>query len=133
MDRSGDDFRQLISEGVDIVFANEEEAKMLYGCSPEDSAKKIAAQGATAVVKLGADGAIIHQGDEMHRVPAAKVKNVVDTNGAGDIYAAGFLYGLVSGRSLPDCGKIAAALAADVISHIGVTVSDNALATARNS
>lgn len=133
VDRSGDDFRQLISEGVDIVFANEEEAKMLYDCSPEETAKKIAEQGATAVIKLGANPAIIRKGEEEHRVPAAKVDNVVDTNGAGDIYAAGFLFGLVSGRPLPDCGKIAAALAADVISHTGVTVSDDALTAARNT
>ena len=132
VNRSREDFRRLIAEGVDIVFANEEEARLLYDCSPQETARKIAEQGAIAVIKLGADGAIIRRGNEEHHVPAAAVAEVVDTNGAGDIFASGFLYGYVSGRALPDCGKIATTLAADVISRVGVSVSDKALAQARS-
>lgn len=130
--RSGDDFRRLIGEGIDVVFANEEEARLLYDCSPDETARKIAEQGAIAVVKLGADGALIQTRKEKHRIAAAPVAEVVDTNGAGDTFASGFLYGLAAGRPLPDCGKMAATLAADVITRIGVTVSDDALARVAN-
>ena len=85
-----------------------------------------------AVIKLGAKGALIQTKEEKHRVSASAVEKVIDSNGAGDIFASGFLYGYTQGRSLPDCGKMAAALAADVISRIGVTVSDKALSAARN-
>lgn len=130
--RSGDDFRRLIDAGVDIIFANEEEAKLLYDCSPEETAQKLADKGVLAVIKLGAKGALIQTKEEKHRVSASAVEKVIDSNGAGDIFASGFLYGYTQGRSLPDCGKMAAALAADVISRIGVTVSDKALSAARN-
>jgi len=132
VERSKQDFLKLIGNGADIIFANKEEASMLYGSTPEEAARKIAGTGALAVIKLGADGALIRKGKEEHRVPAEPA-TVVDTNGAGDIFASGFLHGYSAGRSLPDCGKMAAVLAADVIGRVGVTVSEEALETVRQS
>lgn len=131
VERNKEDFLELIGNGADIVFANKDEACMLYDSTAEEAAQKIAATGALAVVKLGADGALIRRGDEEHRI-AAEPATVVDTNGAGDVFASGFLHGLVNGRSLPECGKMAAVLAADVIGRVGVTVSEEALETVRN-
>lgn len=131
VERSKADFLALIGNGADIIFANKDEACMLYDSTAEEAARRIAGAGALAIVKLGADGALIRKGEEEHRVPAEPA-TVVDTNGAGDIFAAGFLHGYVNGRSLPVCGKMAAILAADVIGRIGVTVSDEALAKVRS-
>ena len=102
---------------------------MLYGTTAEDAAMRIAATGAIAVVKLGADGALIQKGQEQVRIAPVPTQ-VVDTTAAGDMFAAGFLYGFTSGRSLAASGRIAATLASDVISRIGATVSDVALGTA---
>jgi sugar/nucleoside kinase (ribokinase family) len=126
VDRHGDDFRSLIENHVDIVFANQEEAKLLYGLTPEETAAKIASTGATAVIKLGAKGALIQRGSEMVRIDPVKT-TVVDTTAAGDMFAAGFLYGFSSDKPLATSGKIAATLASDVISRIGGVVSDGAL------
>lgn len=129
VNRSGDDFRRLIDAGVDILFANEEEARLLYDYPPEETARRLAEKGVLAVIKLGDKGALIQNREEKHSVSAVPVEKVADTNGAGDIFASGFLHGYVAGRSLPDCGRMAATLAADVISRVGVTVSEKALAT----
>jgi sugar/nucleoside kinase (ribokinase family) len=129
VDRSREAFLKVIADDADIVFANREEAKMLYGTTAEDAAVRIAATGAIAVVKLGADGALIQKGNEQFRIAPVPTQ-VVDTTAAGDMFAAGFLYGFTSGRTLAASGQIAATLASDVISRVGATVSDVALGTA---
>ncbi|MBM4252336.1 MAG: adenosine kinase [Deltaproteobacteria bacterium] len=129
VERSRDAFVSVIKDHADIVFANREEAKLLYGTSAEDAAERIAATGAIAVVKLGADGALVQKGREQHRIHPVPTQ-VVDTTAAGDMFAAGFLYGFTSGKSLDVAGRIAATLASDVISRVGATVSDVALGTA---
>ena len=129
VDRSREAFLKVIADDADIVFANREEAKMLYGTTAEDAAVRIAATGAIAVVKLGADGALIQKGHEQFRIAPVPTQ-VVDTTAAGDMFAAGFLYGFTSGRTLAASGQIAATLASDVISRVGATVSDIALGTA---
>lgn len=109
-----------LSEQVDIIFANEEEALRLTRSSDLDAAlDRLAAGGQTVAVTLGADGSVVTRGGERTRVPAAPVAAVVDTTGAGDSYAAGFLYGLVNDLPLERCAQIGALAAAEVVSHIG--------------
>jgi sugar/nucleoside kinase (ribokinase family) len=120
------DFLDMIKKCADVVFANEEEAKLLFNSTAEEAGLRIANTGAIAVIKLGARGAIICQEDKVISVGAVKTK-VVDTTAAGDMFAGGFLYGLTSGCSLEESGKIAAALASDVISRFGAKLSDEAI------
>ncbi len=128
--RSHADFLQVIEDDADIVFANREEAIMLYGGTPEAAAAKIAATGAIAVIKLGAEGALVQKGDEVFRIKPV-VTTVLDTTAAGDMFAAGFLFGYTSGKSLQVSGQMAATVASDVISRVGATVSDAALAAVK--
>jgi sugar/nucleoside kinase (ribokinase family) len=130
VDRNRDDFVSLIESEADIVFANREEAKLLFNTTPEETARRIAATGSIAVVKLGADGALIVKGKEEFRISPVPTQ-VVDTTAAGDMFAAGFLHGFLKGRDLNACGKIAATLASDVISRVGAAVSIEALEAAR--
>jgi sugar/nucleoside kinase (ribokinase family) len=127
VDRNRDAFLRVVAEDADVVFSNKEEARMLFGSTPENAAATIAKAGAIAVIKLGAEGALIQQGDRAVRIAPVQTE-VVDTTAAGDMFAAGFLFGLTSGKSLEISGKIAATLASDVISRVGATVSDSALA-----
>ena len=126
VDRNRDDFIRLISQEADIVFANKEEAKILFQDSPEAAGKRIAETGSIAVIKLGAEGALICKGAEQFRISPVPT-TVVDTTAAGDMFAAGFLHGFLKGRSMDVCGQIAATLASDVISRVGASVSSEAL------
>ena len=128
--RSREAFLAVIEADADIVFANKEEAAMLYGGTPELAAEKIAKTGAVAVIKLGAEGAVIQKGAEQWRIKPVATK-VVDTTAAGDMFAAGFLYGFTSGKSLAVSGQMAATVASDVISRVGAVVSDQALASVK--
>lgn len=128
--RNRDDFIKLITDEADIVFANKEEARLLFNTTPEDAARRIADTGSIAVVKLGADGALVIKGKDEYRI-APVATTVVDTTAAGDMFAAGFLHGFLKNRSLDVCGVMAATLASDVISRVGAKVSEKALATVR--
>jgi sugar/nucleoside kinase (ribokinase family) len=130
VDRNKNDFNEIIVNNADIVFANREEAKLLYGTTPEKTALRIAESGAIAVIKLGADGAVIGRGSDLIKVPSIPTK-VIDTTAAGDMFAAGFLHGYLRDRDLKSCGHIAATLASDVISRIGANLSDSAITSAR--
>jgi sugar/nucleoside kinase (ribokinase family) len=113
-------FRELVAGEVDILFANEAEICSLY--ETDDFAAAVAAvRGHVAVAALtrSAAGSVILAGDEAHPVAAVPVERVVDTTGAGDLYAAGFLYGLTRGVALPKCGAIGSLCAAEIISHVG--------------
>ena len=119
-----DFFSLLLKEYVDIVFANEEEAKAYTGKEhPEEALTELAKECIIAVVKMGDKGAYVQRDDERVRVAAWPVEEVIDTTGAGDYFAAGFLYGLVSGRTLEECAKIASVLSGEVIQVIGTTLS----------
>lgn len=120
------EFAKVIEEQADIVFANEAEAKLLYGSSPEETAQRICKTGAIAVIKLGARGAFIQDAKQSVRIEAVPT-NVVDTTGAGDMFAAGFLYGYISDIGLERSGQIAAYLASDVISRYGAHLSEEAV------
>ena len=113
-------FRELVAGEVDILFANEAEICSLY--ETEDFAAAAAAvKGHVAVAALtrSAHGSLVLGGGKAHTVAAAPVEHVVDTTGAGDLYAAGFLYGLTHGLPLPKCGVIGSLCAAEIISHVG--------------
>ena len=116
-------FSLLISKYVDIVFANEEEAKAFTGKEPKEALEIIGKLCSIAFVIIGCKGSLIRKGTEEVRVSAIPVKKVIDTTGAGDYFAAGFLYGLTCGYSLEKCAKIGSILSGNVIQVIGTTIS----------
>jgi sugar/nucleoside kinase (ribokinase family) len=118
--RHRDDFRDLVDGHVDILFANEAEICSLYE-THDFAAAAAAVRGQVSIAALtrSAAGSVILTSDAEHRVAAAPVAHVVDTTGAGDLYASGFLYGLTHGLPLPICGEIGSLCAAEIISHVG--------------
>ncbi len=108
----------LTKKYVDIVFANEEEAKAFTGKEPEAALEEISGMCKYAIVKVGSKGSLIKSGNEKVEVGVIPVKSV-DTTGAGDFYAAGFLHGLSQNLSLEQCGKLGSILAGKVIEVIG--------------
>lgn len=116
--------------GIDVVFANEDEIRALFPTRREvpfaDLASELASHGVLAAVKVGADGAWIAQGSERHRIEPVRVAQVLDTNGAGDAWAAGFLFGLLRGWSLPDCGRLASHMGAETVRHMGPIIPPSA-------
>lgn len=120
VDRHRDDFLDLVENGVDILFANEEEITKLYGVDSFDAGiDAVRGMCEIAAVTKGKEGSVVVTADEQVAVEAHQVPKRVDTTGAGDLYAAGFLYGLTQGRSLFDCGRLGSIAAAAVIGHIG--------------
>jgi sugar/nucleoside kinase (ribokinase family) len=121
IDRHGDDFRALIEDGlIDILFANHLELAALTG--EDDIEAGIAAlkdKVPTLVVTRSAEGAVGVRDGERAEVAAEPIDEVVDTTGAGDLFAAGFLYGHVRGESLERCLRMGAICAAEIISHYG--------------
>ncbi|TCZ58684.1 adenosine kinase [Roseicella aquatilis] len=112
-------FQKLVREEVDILFANESEILSLYETDDfEEAARQASGEVALAVLTRSAEGSVIVAGEDRHEV-AAKATRVVDTTGAGDAYAAGFLAAHARGLPLPECGRWGSAAAAEVISHVG--------------
>ena len=109
---------------IDIIFANEEEAKALTQMSAEESLHHIANNVEIAVVKVGKNGSLIKRSNETATISCNKV-DVVDTTGAGDMYAAGFLYGLIKGYDLERCGNIGNHLAESIIQVIGAKMDED--------
>jgi sugar/nucleoside kinase (ribokinase family) len=118
-----DFLNEIIDKYTDIVFANEEESKALTGLDPEESVKSLQKRVDIAVVKTGADGSLIAMNGEITKVPANTVK-VIDTTGAGDLYASGFLYGLINNYAPYECGLAGTILGGEVIQHIGAKIPD---------
>lgn len=116
---------QIVNKYVDILFANEEEAKAFTGKGPQEALEIMSKMCSIAVVKTGALGSSTRKGTEETHVPAVGVKKVIDTTGAGDYFAAGFMYGITGGYSLDKCAKIGSILAANVIQVIGTHLSAN--------
>ncbi|MEQ8833300.1 MAG: adenosine kinase [Miltoncostaeaceae bacterium] len=120
VDRHRDEFRALVDGEVDILFANHEELMALYETDDLDAAiAAVRGRCEVAVVTRSAQGSVVVTADAVHEVPAAPVSQVVDTTGAGDLYAAGFLHGFTSGRDLVDCARLGSIAAAEVIQHFG--------------
>lgn len=118
-----DILNELVDNYIDIVFANEEEAKSFTGLQPEEALENLARRCDIAVVKVGKDGAFVQQGTQKWGIPAFPT-TVVDTTGAGDYFAAGFLAGLANGCDLGKCGAIGSIMAGEVIQVIGAELED---------
>ena len=123
VDENRDFMLDLINNYVDIVFANEKEAFALTGMEPEAALHFIAERCQIAVVKVGAKGAFVQRGNEMVTIPPLEA-DVVDTTGAGDMWAAGFLAGLVKGENLEKCGMMGAIVAKNIIEVVGAKMND---------
>ncbi|GBU08736.1 adenosine kinase [Bacteroidales bacterium] len=115
---------KMIQQYVDIVFANEEEARALTGKNSEEAIVEIAKMVDIAIVKIGERGSLIAQGEKTIKVPALKVK-MLDATAAGDFFTAGFFYGLSQKVSLEKCAQIGTLLAANVIQTVGTKLPDN--------
>ena len=112
------DFREIIENYVDIVFANEEEARSFTGREPEGALKEMSKYCETAIIKVGSEGSWITRGEEVIKIGTSKI-NLKDTTGAGDLYASGFLYGYAGDESLDVCGRFGSILAGHVIEIVG--------------
>ena len=119
-----DDFKEIVEKYVDIVFANEEEARSFTGMGPEKALNSISRSCEVAVVKMGSEGSWIMRGDEIIKVEPHPA-NCKDTTGAGDLYASGFLYGYSNNYSLNKCGLIGSLTAGKVIEIVGARMDDN--------
>ena len=116
-----------IRQGVHVIFANEDEIRALFQdtASGYDAlARKLAGYGGVAAVKMGKDGAWIARGTELHRIAPVTVKQVVDTTGAGDAWAAGFLFGYLRAHPLPVAGAIGSLLGAETVQHLGPSIPE---------
>ncbi len=119
VERHHAEFTRLVNE-VDILFANEGEARALTGKSDfDEAARSLADRCRVVCVTHGAKGSVIFEEGKAHRIAAEPVKKLVDTTGAGDLYAAGVLYGLTAGRDIATAGRIGSIAAAEAISHVG--------------
>jgi len=113
---------ELLNDYVDLVFANEDEARAFHEGSPEESLQELCRCCQVAAVKLGCDGALLQeQGSELVRVPAELV-DAVDTTGAGDLWAAGFLFAYLQDLPLALCGQFGSILGAEVVKVMGASV-----------
>jgi sugar/nucleoside kinase (ribokinase family) len=119
VERHRDEFRELVEQQVDVLFANEDEIRLLYEVDSFDAALQLVREHCEmAALTRGSRGSVVVAGDEVHVIDVVPV-DVVDTTGAGDLYAAGFLYGFTHGQDLATSGKLASLAAAEVISHLG--------------
>jgi sugar/nucleoside kinase (ribokinase family) len=116
--------KYLIAEKADIVFANEEEARIFTGKEPEEALSEIASVCELAIVKTGKEGSLIQRKNEKAKVGIIEAI-AIDTTGAGDNYAAGFLYGLIKNLSLEKCGKIASLVSGKVVEVMGAKIPEN--------
>ena len=120
VDRHRAAFLDLVEHHVDVLFANEAEILALYQVSGFDAAlAQVRRHCEIAALTRSAAGSVVVAGDEVHRVKAHPIESLVDTTGAGDLYAAGFLFGLSRGLDPATCGDLGSRAAAEVISHVG--------------
>jgi len=117
-------FKTIISKYVDILFANEEEIKALTGKTPEAGANEVKELVEIAVIKIGAEGSFCVSDQGTIRI-GVRPSNPIDTTGAGDLYAAGFIYGHIKGLDLETCGKMGAILAGRIIELFGAKMDES--------
>ncbi|WP_029012425.1 adenosine kinase [Niveispirillum irakense] len=117
--RHHDSFLELVRDHIDILFANESEITALYGGDFDSAAAAAQKDVETVVLTRSEQGAHVYTGGQAYHVSAEKVSAVVDTTGAGDLFAAGFLYGYTNGRSPADSARLGAICAGEIISHFG--------------
>ncbi|MGD9694713.1 MAG: adenosine kinase [Thermoleophilia bacterium] len=126
VERHRDEFRSLVDTDVDVLFANEDEILALYEAPDLPSAiAAVRGRCEIAAITRSEKGSIIVTADETVEVPAAPVERLLDTTGAGDMYAAGFLHGLTHGRSLFECGSLGSLAAAEIIQQWGARPSED--------
>jgi sugar/nucleoside kinase (ribokinase family) len=117
----------VVEEYVDILVANEDEAAIFTNCRDEtDALAALAALAELAVLKLGARGSMIAYRNQVYLIEPMQADDVLDTTGAGDLWAAGFLYGLVKGMPLEQCGKLASVCGYEVCRVLGASIPDTA-------
>jgi sugar/nucleoside kinase (ribokinase family) len=120
VDRHRAEFRDLVDGHIDVLFANEDEILSLYDVPDfDDALQEVRGKCDIACLTRSEKGSVLVQGEEVHIVDAVPVEHVVDTTGAGDLYAAGVLFGLTNGYELATAGRIGAICAGEVISHMG--------------
>jgi len=115
--------KEIIADYVDIVFANEDEAKAFTNMDPELALHEISISSEVSIVKIGEKGSLIKQGEQVHTIGVIEAKSI-DTTGAGDLYAAGFLFGMAKNLPLEKCGQIGSLLAGKVIEVLGAKMSE---------
>lgn len=118
-----DFLKDLLKNHIDIIFANQEEAKAFTGKDDEEALNILSEYCPVSIVKLGANGSIVKVNGKTTVIPPQKA-NCIDTNGAGDIYAAGFMYGLMKGYDIERCGDIATRLSSAIIETVGAKLTD---------
>ena len=119
VERHRDEWLELIGSRVDIIFANETEICALYECDWDTAADKIAGQVEIACLTRHSSGSVIVTANERFAIGPEPCEQLVDTTGAGDLYAAGFLHGYARGLDLATCGRLGSLAAAEIIGHVG--------------
>lgn len=120
VDRHREEWLELISDRVDLLFGNIDEVRSLFGLEDlDDMVERVRSMTPQACITMGAEGSVVIEGNETVRVPAKPVDKRVDTTGAGDLYAAGVLAGLAQGKDLATAAAMGSCAAAEVITHIG--------------
>ena len=120
VDRHRDDFRALVADEVDILFGNEDELMSLYQVETfDDAVSAVRRDCSLAAITRGSLGCVIVTSDDVIHVSAEPVQHVLDTTGAGDLFASGFLFGYTHDRDLAECARLGSIAAAEVISHVG--------------
>ena len=125
-------FRKIVGNYVDIVFANEDEARVFTGLIPENALQQLGDNTEIVIIKVGADGSWLRKGEEIIKVNPLPVK-CRDTTGAGDLYASGFLYGLAGGFDLEKCGALGSLCAGKVIEVVGARMGREKFAEIKKS
>jgi sugar/nucleoside kinase (ribokinase family) len=118
------DFKEILEKYIDIIFANEDEAKSFTGFAPPEALISLSMLCDIAVIKVGKEGSIIKRGKEVIKIGTIQVQ-CIDTTGAGDLYASGFLYGYASGLPLEKCGLFGSVLAGHVIEIVGARMDEH--------
>jgi sugar/nucleoside kinase (ribokinase family) len=124
--------KEIVEKYVDIVFANEEEARSLTGMGPEDALNTISQICEVAVIKVGSEGSWIRRGDKIIKIGAHPI-NCKDTTGAGDLYASGFLYGYSNNYDFEKCGLLGSLTAGKVIEIVGARMDEERWNEIKNS
>lgn len=120
VDRYREDFHQLLKDHFDILFCNEAEIQAMYPDKAfEDILNEVQGKASIIAITRGEKGSLILTPAERITVDALRVSSVVDTTGAGDLYAAGFMHGFAQGKPLAECGRLGSACAAEIITHLG--------------
>ncbi|HPM87093.1 MAG TPA: adenosine kinase [Bacteroidales bacterium] len=117
------DFKKIVGNYVDVIFANEDEARVFTGLAPEEAVKKLSEYCSISVVKIGPAGSWLKKGEELIKVDSMPVR-CKDTTGAGDLYASGFLYAYANDLDLEKCGILGSMLAGNVIEVVGAKIKE---------